>query len=256
MKKILTMSLVLVLPACAGTQQRNAEMYRQAAIDRQVEAKLQADKQREQHSNYLAQAQACADDTCRVAIAGFAALASSGTQNQVTQAPPIPYERDGAAKFRDVLSGVVPIVSTLAGAAVNFRQSEINRDIQLGQYQFLGSAINSTTTAATNIATAGPRIDVGGDYISGTQHIGDTIAGDGNATRGGRIGDDVGRDQISGTQTITQDSGNGNRTSSPDNSGNGGDCASGSGGAGSGTPTLPGTGGPSVGCTAGDGGRP
>lgn len=246
MQKIFNAMLPLMLTACAGAQQRNMEIYRQASIEQRARVETQ-------QAAYARQAGACDTDLCRVAIAGFAAMSGGERSGQIIQPP---YERDGAAKFRDVLSGVVPIVSTLAGSAVNFRQSEINRDIQLGQYQFLGSAISSTTTAATNIATAGPRIDVGGDYISGTQHIGDAIAGDGNATRGGRIGDDVGRDQISGTQTITQDSGNGNRTSSPDNSGNGGDCVSGSGGAGSGTPTAPGTGGPSVGCTAGSGGRP
>lgn len=244
----------VTISACAGTQSRNAELYRQVSAQQKADAEAQQERLQEARAAYLRGAEKCTTDTCVVAVSGFAALAFSGTQHQTNQPLAIPYERDGAAKIRDILGGVVPIVSTLAGAAVNYRQSEINRDIQLGQYQFLAGAINSTTTAATSIATAGPRIDVGGDYISGTQHVGDTIAGDGNATRGGRIGDDVGRDQISGTQTITQDSGNGNRTGSPDNSHNGGACASGNGGAGSGSPTTPGSGGVSAGCTAGDGG--
>lgn len=246
--KTIIILLALTLTACAGTQARNAELWRQANIDRQLETDRQAKRIDSMRSSFLAQAQSCTDDTCRVAIAGFSALSTQNNQDQVLTATPPPYERDGAAKFRDVLTGLVPILSTLSGAAVNYKQAEHNRDIQLGQYNFLSSTIGYTTTAAQNIANAGPRIDVGGDYVSGTQHVGDDVS--------------VGRDQISGTQTMTttetttRDSNNNNRNNSNDDSNNGGSCASGNGGNVGGTAAQPGTAGTSVGCTAGSGGGP
>jgi len=237
---------MLAVTACANTQTRNVDLWRQANVDRQLEIDNQAKRLDVMRSSFLAQSQACADDTCRVAIAGFSALATQNNENQALTATPPPYERDGASKFRDVLTGLVPILSTLSGAAVNFKQAEYNRDIQLGQYSFLSSAVAHTTTAAQNVANAGPRIEVGGDYVSGTQHVGDT----------------VGRDQISGTQAITntttetttRDSNNNNRNNSNDDSNNGGSCASGNGGNVGGTAAQPGTAGTSVGCNAGSGG--
>lgn len=242
--KLLIIVLALTLTACAGTQTRNVDLWRQANIDRQMQMQEQRKQLESARTSYLAQAQSCTDDTCRVAIAGFAALSTNSNQQQQTQQVQIPFERDGASKFRDVLTGIVPILSTLTGAAVNYRQVETSRDVQLAQYNFLDSAIGYTTTAAQNIANAGPRIEVGGDYVSGTQHVGDT----------------VGRDQISGTQTMTttetttRDSNNNNRNNSDDSSNNGGSCASGNGGNVGGTTAQPGTAGTSVGCTAGDGG--
>ena len=255
-KLVISIAFCVLLSACANTQTRNVDLWRQANIDRQLQMQEQHKQLESARTSYLAQAQACNDDTCRVAIAGFAALSTNSNQQQQTQQVQIPFERDGASKFRDVLTGIVPILSTLTGAAVNYRQVETSRDVQLAQYNFLDSAIGYTTTAAQNIANSGPRIEVGGDYVSGTQHVGDNIS--------------IGRDQISGTQAITntttststrtstetttRDSNNNNRSNSDDSSNNGGACASGNGGNVGGTAAQPGTAGTSVGCTAGDGG--
>ena len=255
-KFFIVLCVALLTTACANTQTRNIDLWRQANVDRQLQLQEQHKQLESARTSYLAQAQSCSDDTCRVAIAGFAALSTNNNQQQQTQQVQIPFERDGASKFRDVLTGIVPILSTLTGAAVNYRQVETSRDVQLAQYNFLDSAIGYTTTAAQNIANAGPRIEVGGDYVSGTQHVGDNIS--------------IGRDQISGTQAITntttststrtstetttRDSNNNNRNNSNDDSNNGGACASGNGGNVGGTAAQPGTAGTSVGCTAGDGG--
>jgi len=238
--KTLLILLMLAITACANTQTRNVDLWRQANVDRQLQLQEQHKQLESARTSYLAQAQSCSDDTCRVAIAGFAALSTNNNQQQQTQQVQIPFERDGAAKFRDVLTGIVPILSTLTGAAVNYRQVETSRDVQLAQYNFLDSAIGYTTTAAANIANAGPRIEVGGDYVSGTQ----------------RVGDDITTNTTTITETTTRDSNNNNRNNSNDDSNNGGSCASGNGGNVGGTAAQPGTAGTSVGCTAGGGGRP
>jgi hypothetical protein len=238
--KTLLILLMLAITACANTQTRNIDLWRQANVDRQLQLQEQHKQLESARTSYLAQAQSCSDDTCRVAIAGFAALSTNSNQQQQTQQVQIPFERDGASKFRDVLTGIVPILSTLTGAAVNYRQVETSRDVQLAQYNFLDSAIGYTTTAAANIANAGPRIEVGGDYVSGTQ----------------RVGDDITTNTTTITETTTRDSNNNNRNNSNDDSNNGGSCASGNGGNVGGTAAQPGTAGTSVGCTAGGGGRP
>lgn len=236
--KPLLILLMLAITACANTQTRNVDLWRQANVDRQLQLQEQHKQLESARTSYLAQAQSCNDDTCRVAIAGFAALSTNSGQQQQTQQVQIPFERDGASKFRDVLAGIVPILSTLTGAAVNYRQVETSRDVQLAQYNFLDSAIGYTTTAAQNVANAGPRIEVGGDYVSGTQ----------------RVGDDVTTNTTTITETTTRDSNNNNRSNSNDDSNNGGSCASGNGGNVGGTAAQPGTAGTSVGCTAGGGG--
>lgn len=243
--------LALACTACASTASRNDARWQTYAqlTAASAEAQRQADAEQSAQFDKIASSCPVGDSACVVAVAGFKALTMRGggagpAAGAAIPAPPL--ERDVAAKARDLLTGVAPLASTLAGAAVSWRQSDNSRDVSLAQYGFLGGVVESTSDAAIAIAQAGPRIEVGGNY-------GDTY-GDGY-TGGDRT--DVGRDQIGGDRISDSVVGDDNRLDSPDDSFNGGDCTSAAGGAGGTTGagnggTAPG--GPSTGCQAGDGG--
>jgi hypothetical protein len=228
---LLVLFLAVFLSACAGAPSKNVDLWReQVRLQQEAQARA-AREQAEQQATITAQAAGCVDDACRVAIAGFAALSARAVAAAAPAAlPPAPYERDSAAKFRDVLSGLTPLASTVVGAAVSWRQSDNSRALSEAQYGFLESVVIGTANAAVEIAQAGPRVEVGGDYISG--QVGDNTAGNGNATRGSQIGDNAGGDQIGRDRNDGSVVGDGNRFVSPgpfrDYSDN--DCEAGDGG--------------------------
>lgn len=206
--------VVLFLSACSSTPEKNADLWReQVRLQQEQQARL-AREAAEREVAILEQAASCVDDTCRVAIAGFVAMASqNGNGRAPVSLPAAPYERDAAAKWRDVLTGLTPLASTVVGGAVSWRQSDNSRAVSEAQYGFLESVVLGTADAAVRVAEAGPRVEVGGDYISG--QVGDNIAGNGNATRGSQIGDNAGGDQIGGDRNDGSVVGDGNRFSSP-----------------------------------------
>lgn len=194
----------LLLAACATGRDPNYSAYleaRQAAVQ-QESATLRALSD--------ASASCGGDATCVVAVAGFAAMAARGQGG----GPAIqPYVRQPSAAERIGLA-LVGQISPLASAAVSWRASDNSRAIALGQYDFLGGTM---AALANSPALTGPSITVGGDYVSGRQHIGDSIGGD---YIGGdqHIGDHIGRDAIGGDQRI----GNEINIGRDDNSGNSG----------------------------------
>jgi hypothetical protein len=106
-----------------------------------------------------------------------------------------------------VLAAVLPAAVQVAGSVY---QSQHSRDIALAQYDWLGSAIGSL---ANSPALQGPSITVGGDYVPGSQHIGDAVGG--NWTGRDAVGrDNIGRDQRTGDDTRTN-WGTGNRFNAP-----------------------------------------
>lgn len=154
------------------------------------------------------------DPTCVVAAKGFAALAEAGSG--ATSIRQYQHQPSTAARVGLALIGQL---SPLASAAVAWRSSDNSVRTAEAQFGFLGGVVDSVSNAAARSNEAafgilpqlGPRIDVGGDYITG--HIGDTV---------GR--DQIGRDQRIGDDTTTNtDWGSGNRFNSPgpfdDNSG-------------------------------------
>lgn len=241
--------IALALSACTSTASRNDARWQTYAqlTAASAEAQRQADAEQSAQFDKIAAACPVNDAACVVAVAGFKALTQRSAGSTAPAAiPPPPMERDFAAKARDLIGGVAPLVGTVTGAAVSWRQSDNARDTALAQYGFLGDVVASTSAAAVAVAQAGPRIDVGGNY-------GDTYGDD--YTGGDRT--DVGGDQIGGDRTSDSLIGDGNRLESPDGSYNGGDCTSADGGnagaTGAGNQGAS-TGGTSNGCTAGPGG--
>lgn len=216
--RILIALLALMLGACATTDERSYRDYlqAQAAADARADAQLATISQ---------QATACSDDTCRVAIAGFLALSRGAAGGQRSVAPPAP----------KAASGILGFTKDLAGLAVNAYLGNEGQRTTRALYSTFGSIVGSIADR--------PTVQVGGDYITGTQHIGDAIdvgadyvVGDGNATNGAQIGDRygddyTGRDRVDNSTAID---GDGNRIGSDDtidnsdrSGGDGGECPGG-----------------------------
>lgn len=137
-----------------------------------------------------------------------------------------------------IIGAALPAVVT---GYVGIRQAEIGRDNTQAQYSFLGNAIEAL---AGSPAMQAPSITVGGDYVPG--QVGDNITGNGNATRGAQVGDNVGRDQTGGDHIDGSVIGDENRFDSPGPF----DCTAGAGASGA----AGGTGSGSMGTTGGAGG--
>ncbi len=248
MLRIAVVLLALTLAACASPAPRNDARWQAYAQITAASAEAQRQSAAEQSAQFDKLAAACpaGDGTCVVAVAGFKAMAQSGGTAQANnQIPAPPLERDFAAKARDLLAGISPLASTLAGAVVSYRQSDNALRTSEAQYGFLSNTVGAMATVADG---AQPNISVGGNW--GDTYGNDYTGGDRSETNIG--GDSIGRDRIADS-TI----GDGNRANSPDIDGsyNGGDCTSAPGGdSGNGTTGAIGAGGASTGCQAGDGG--
>ena len=154
------------------------------------------------------------DPTCVTAAKAFAAMAAmtSGGSARIEQ------QRVQHHPAWGVLAAVLPSAVQVAGSVY---QSQHSRDIAIAQYDFLGGAIGALSGSAALQPPAAPNITVGGDFIPGNQHHGDTVGG--NWTGRDAVGrDNIGRDQRTGDDTRTN-WGAGNRFASPgpidDNSG-------------------------------------
>lgn len=144
----------------------------------------------------------CATDECRTHIAALAALSASSGAKPLP-APP----RQETSTAGKVALALVGQLGPLAGAAVSWHQSDNATRSAEAQYQFLGGVVQSVVGSP---ALLSPTISVGGDYVSGEQHIGDAVGGDlisghigdevGGDLVSGQIGDTVGADQIGGDQ--------------------------------------------------------
>lgn len=147
-------------------------------------------------------ATSCADDTCRVAIAGFAAMASQGAAQSVPlqqyQRQPSGWERFGLA--------LVGQLGPLGQAAVSWHGLDTSRDVSQAQYNFLDNAISSMANSPALQGPSAPNINVQGDYVTGTQHVGDSVGGDaiGRDSIGGdqQIGDNIGGHLVGGDQHL------------------------------------------------------
>lgn len=247
MIRIAIVILLLLCTACSSTASRNDARWHSYAQITAASAEAQRQSAAEQSAQFDKLAAACpaSDGTCVVAVAGFKALAQQGgTPPAAASIPPPPLERDFAAKARDLLTGITPLASTLAGAAVSYRQSDNATRTAEAQYGFLSNTVGAMATVADG---AQPNISVGGNW-------GDTYGND--YTGGDRT--DIGGDAIGGDRISDSTVGDNNRADSPDIDGsyNGGDCASAPGGnsgnaAGAGNTGAAGT---STGCQAGNGG--
>lgn len=202
-----------------------------ALVLTQIERDRQRDAVRRQDER-AAVSQCQADQCWALALIAVADRVGNGQGNAL---PAPPRQRDWAEKFRDVTSAITQPLGILAPQYAAIKQSDNLRDIEIarqqGQLGMVTAVVNANaavatgaTTAATQIATAGPRIEVGGSLV----------VGDGNAIDGAHIGDTLGNDATFGDRldnsgTIVD--GDGNRFDSPDTTDNsGGSCPGGAGG--------------------------
>lgn len=236
MTRILTAALLaLALTSCASTQSHNDALYAQQVQAIRADQQARADRLAAQQAQIQSVAAKCTSDSCAIAVAGFAALAAAQSgQGNAQPLPAPPYERDSSAKAKDWIGALASVAVPLASAAVNWHQADANTKTQIAQYDFLGSLVSSTSSAAVAVAQAGPRIEVGGSYVTG--QVGDSIAGDGNATRASQVGDYAGRDSVGRDRNDGSVVGDGNRIGSPGPFENVGNCQSNAGNAAAGGP--------------------
>jgi hypothetical protein len=220
----------MLLTACAGAPR----------VDPSYQAYLEATQrsaQQEQLSRTAVAdaATACAgDSTCVVAVAGFAALAvQSGGQRGASVQPytrqPSAWERFGVAALQ-TLPGLGQVFAAVRAGDNNVAIARIGAEREAA----VTNAWSATTTGvASAFAGLPPSISVGGDYVPGSQHIGDAIGGDridgsqhiGDAVGGDRIGRDaIGGDAIGGDRIDGSNVGDGNRIGSPGPWDNSGQC--------------------------------
>ena len=213
MRTLIIIALALTLAACASTPDPHYSAYLQA-----VSASEQRDAAA-RGSIADAAASCNGNETCVVAVAGFAALSMQGGSSRSSVQP---YRKQFHPAW-GILGQALPV---LAQAAVSWHSSDNSRDIALGQYGFLGGVIDSVTSSPA-LLPRDPSITVGGDYISGS--VGDSVGGDqvgGNQ----HIGDSAGRDLIGGDQHVgdtiggDDNSGNSGRINSPGPFDNSGQC--------------------------------
>lgn len=243
--KLIILLLLAALAGCAATPDANYDAYlsevRASRQEKVMERKGIAD----------AAASCAGDATCVVAVAGFAALAAqSGGQGQQIA----PYQRQAGAAERIALAtiGALPGLGQVFAAidsgrnAVDIARIGAQRDIGIaGQWSgaitgTAGAFAGVTSDVANAFAGLPPTTQVGGDLISGTQHIGDSIGRDaiggdqhvgdaigGDAVGGDqRHGDDIGRDVIGGDRIADSNIGDDNRIGSdgPFTDDNSGQC--------------------------------
>ena len=210
MRHLITLAVLAMLTACSSAPK----------IDPGYAGYLQAhDRAAERRSVELAaiaDASACnGDPTCVVAAKAVAALAVQGGGSHAQIAPP-PRKVHWSEAFRNVTTGITPlgnIWQMIEAGANNVEIARINAEREASRDQAHASL---TVGVANAFAMLPPSTYVGGDLISGTQHIGDTVGRDqiGGSQHIGdwRTGDDIRRDTIGGDRT---DYGNGNRLGSP-----------------------------------------
>lgn len=194
-----------------------------AAYIKLVEAERTAEAGR--YTSLAAASQSCTDARCVENVAALTALAMAGRGSAM------PSAQIYRKQYHPAWGIVGQAIPALISGAVAWRSSDNSRDIALGQYDFLGGVIGSVTNSPA-LTPRDPSITVGGDYITGSQHVGDAIGGDYIT---GQVGDAVGRDQIAGDQHVGDEIGgdrvdnsgligNDNRVGSPGPWDNSGQC--------------------------------
>lgn len=204
----------LALAGCATTR-----------VDPNHQASLQAfDRGQQQEALQiaaLADASHCKDDRCVENTKAMAALVAVARGGQgAAGVPQAPRQLDWTEKAANLSRALTP----WGGFAVQIEGQRFARDnvrsnnaMQLGVVDRLAGGWERSSTAAAT-APREPTYSIGGDFITGTQHIGDTVGRDqisGSQHLGDwRTGDDVRRDTIGRDRTDT-DYGSGNRLNSP-----------------------------------------
>lgn len=218
--------LVACSVANAGSAKRNAELFDKAAahqmgVVREISA-AEASKAQAQADADVAAYKACEQSKdvgmCVQSVKMISVMESLvAGQNRQMPSLQVPYERDMAAKFRDFMTPMVPMMSQAMSAYQGIEALQSNERVAISRDQTFAGLANSALTANAAVAGAAvenaqPVYNVGGDWTGGdrvTTTIGDNYTGGDRAETnisaghdivGGdqRIGDNVGRDQIGG----------------------------------------------------------
>lgn len=222
-----------MLAACsvanAGAAKRNAALYEQAAahelkvIQAETEAETaEATARAQVEIAALNACQTAPDPTMCVMMNRMASALESMARgvDRPRTALSVPYERDMAAKFRDFMAPMAPLMGQAMSTYQGVEAIQSNERVAISRDQTFAGLANSALSANASvtgaaIANAQPVYNVGGDYTGGdrvTTTIGDDFTGGDRAETnisaghdivGGdqRIGDNVGRDQIGGDRT-------------------------------------------------------
>lgn len=189
---ILALLWLLVLTGGCATTPPPADPNYAAYLDL-VQRQQQA--RDEQVAGIAAAASACTDARCVEHVAAVAALAAAGGGNN--RELPETYRAEPSLG-RQIALALVGQIAPLAGAAVNWHQSDNSRKTSEAQYEYMGAVLNSAVTGMANVAINGtPSVTVGGN-------LGDTY-GD-NFT--GRDRTDVAGPQINGDSNVIGDRNN------------------------------------------------
>jgi hypothetical protein len=240
--------LACALSACGSAAKRNDARHQEwVAITQQENAAAReaaAQREQQRQAEFTAMLKACGEARCVESLSRDRALErivqelAGGGAGKAAPLPAPHYERDLAAKAKDILQGATPMVLGLGNTWGVVRQSDnavrMRESDNEAQRALYDGAFGLGTAAVEN---AGDRINVGNDYVSGTQHVGDDIAGDGNATHGSQVGDDIADSVV----------GDGNRFDSDGPFDDSGNCTAGDGAEG-------GNGGSGTGSTGAQGG--
>jgi len=152
----------------------------------------QAADEQARYASLGAAAAACKSDACVERVSSSLAIVIAASGGGGSRIQPQQFRKQHHPAW-GIVAAVAP---QLVPGYVSVRQSDNATEIALGQYGFLGSVIRDVSQSP---ALRSPSITVAGDYVPGTQHIGDAVAGDYIT---GHVGDAVGRDNIAGDQHV------------------------------------------------------
>lgn len=202
---VLAMACALLLTACAASRKdfydaQNDYREQVSARDAAKAAALQT------------AAAGCADDSCRIAIAGFAALARGETL-----AAPAQYRSEGSA--------VLNLVDRALGIGGSAYGARMNRDTLVGIASIVADSAGDRSTHS--YIDQSDHSDNSTSIVDSYNATGDTISDSGNVSDSNN--GNAGRDLIGGDRIDNNGNfGNDNRQDSPgpiDNSDDGNDCS-------------------------------
>lgn len=212
--KIAAIGLMAVIAGCASEPSKNYAAYVQLQQDNATAATAKATAL---SSSLDAQAASCNDDACKIAIAGFKALASMTGGNSTQQIAPPPAEPSAFDRTLQIVAAFTPFAADFVQYKSVVENGETSRSI--AQTNATVQIANSNAWAgAVNTVASHPGTYIGGDQISNGNKI-----------------DNSG----------LYNTGNQNRFTSPNTGGNAGNCPTGTTGAGGAVGDGGGTGAPS-----------
>ena len=245
--KLAAVLVIVALSACAGVAKRNAGLYataRTADVEQtEAESLAESNATAARATAFAALAAKCAptDTACVVSLADKLvlsdAIAALKAAAQPTRAQtPVPYERDLAAKSRDVLTGITPLASIAGNTWLGGKQSDNARDIALGDQATQRAIVETVaelgalpTTVAGGDVIGGDRVEtnISDSYNDSSDNSarGDEIAVSGDGSAVGDGNETVNGDNANNSGNI----GEGNRQGSDDDNSNPGDECTGVG---------------------------